>query len=393
MSGEKKGLVRVQEMLATDRLARAKELRQEGKHVFGYVCCFVPLEMLTALDIVPVRLLGDPNEPQTEADKHVETIMCSFIRSVFDIDLKGRFSFLDGLVVPHSCDSVCMTWGIWPYYNDRRAFKYFLNVPHSATDTGEELMSHAIQDFKEKLEKFTGKILTEDALCSAIVQHNRQRALLKELYNLRKEPAAPITGTEVKQLLIAIMSLPVDEGNALLEEVLDDVKNRAPRKAVGPRILVYGPAMDNEFIDLVESCGAEVVIDDACLGTRFFSADVEDCIDPYLALNRRYLRDSKCPRTYRRPPEEGLAPGQTYSYEEDVKLRLGHMEKYSREWKADGAIFYVIRFCDSHGFDIPDARDALKRHNIPVLVLEGDYALTKEQLKTRIQAFLEMLDQ
>ena len=76
-----------------------------------------------------------------------------------------------------------------------------------------------------------------------------------------------------------------------------------------------------------------------------------------------------------------------------MKLRLGHMEKYSREWKADGAIFYVIRFCDSHGFDIPDARDALKRHNIPVLVLEGDYALTKEQLKTRIQAFLEMLDQ
>ena len=55
MSGEKKGLVRVQEMLATDRFARAKELRQEGKHVFGYVCCFVPLEMLTALDIVPVR--------------------------------------------------------------------------------------------------------------------------------------------------------------------------------------------------------------------------------------------------------------------------------------------------------------------------------------------------
>ena len=30
---------------------------------------------------------------------------------------------------------------------------------------------------------------------------------------------------------------------------------------------------------------------------------------------------------------------------------------------------------------------------VPVLVLEGDYTLVKEQLKTRIQAFLEMLDQ
>lgn len=390
---ETKGLARVNEMLSTDRFARAKELRAAGKHVFGYVCCFAPLEMLTALDIVPVRLLGDPDEPQTEADKHVETIMCSFIRSVFDIDLKGRFSFLNGLVVPHSCDSVCMTWGIWPYYNDSRAFQYFLNVPHSATETGEELMGHALQDFKKKLEQFTGKTLTEEALRSAIVRHNRQRALLRELYDLRKDPVPPITGTEVKQVLIAVMSLPVDEGNALLEEVLAEVRTRAPQKAGGPRILVYGPAMDNDFIDLVESCGAEVVIDDACLGTRFFSADVEEGIDPYLALNHRYLRDSKCPRTYRRPPEEELAPGQTYNYEEDVELRLGHIAKYAKEWKADGAIFYVIRFCDSHGFDIPDARDSLKRHGVPVLVLEGDYTLTKEQLKTRIQAFLEMLDQ
>lgn len=390
---ETKGLARVNEMLSTDRFARAKELRAAGKHVFGYVCCFAPLEMLTALDIVPVRLLGDPDEPQTEADKHVETIMCSFIRSVFDIDLKGRFSFLDGLVVPHSCDSVCMTWGIWPYYNDSRAFQYFLNVPHSATETGEELMGHALEDFKKKLEQFTGKTLTEEALRSAIVRHNRQRALLRELYDLRKDPVPPITGTEVKQVLIAVMSLPVEEGNALLEEVLAEVRTRAPQKAGGPRILVYGPAMDNDFIGLVESCGAEVVIDDACLGTRFFSADVEEGIDPYLALNHRYLRDTKCPRTYRRPPEEELAPGQTYNYEEDVELRLGHIAKYAKEWKADGAIFYVIRFCDSHGFDIPDARDSLKRHGVPVLVLEGDYTLTKEQLKTRIQAFLEMLDQ
>ena len=76
-----------------------------------------------------------------------------------------------------------------------------------------------------------------------------------------------------------------------------------------------------------------------------------------------------------------------------MELRLGHIAKYAEEWKADGCIFYVIRYCDSHGFDIPDARDLLKSRGIPVLVLEGDYTLMKEQLKTRIQAFLEMLDQ
>lgn len=387
------GLARVSEMLKGDRFARAKELREQGKHIFGYICCFAPLEMMTALDIVPVRLLGNPNEAQTEADKHVETIMCSFIRSVFDLDLKNQFSFLDGLVVPHSCDSVCMTWGIWPYFNNSRDFKYFLNVPHTANDLGEELMSSALADWKSKLEAFTGKELTDEALHDAIVRHNRQRALLRSIYAYRKEQAPRITGTEVKEVLMAVMSLPVDEGNALLEEVLADIEARPVRTPNGPRILVYGPAMDNDFIDLVEECGAEVVVDDACLGTRFFMDDVDETIDPYLALNRRYLGKSKCPRTYRRPDENKLAPGQTYDYDEDIELRLGHLAKYAKEWNADGTIFYVIRFCDSHGFDIPDARDFLKKNGVPVLVLEGDYALVKEQLKTRIQAFLEMLDQ
>lgn len=387
------GLARVAEMIRGDRFARAKELRAAGKLVFGYICCFAPLEMMTALDIVPVRLLGDPNEPQTEADKHVENIMCSFIRSVFDIDMKGRFSFLDGLIVPHSCDSVCMTWSIWPYFNDSRAFRYFLNVPHSASEVGEELMCAALADWKKKMEAFTGKELTDEALRDAIRRHNYQRALLRRVYDFRKENAPRITGTEVKNLLIAVMSLPVDEGNQLLEEVIAELEARPARAPKGPRVLVYGPAMDNDFIDLAEECGAEVVVDDACLGTRFFVDDVDTELEPYTALSRRYLGESKCPRTYRRPAEDNLAPGQTYDYDEDIEMRLGHLTRYAREWNADGAIFYVIRFCDSHGFDIPDARDSLKKNGIPVLVLEGDYGLVKEQLKTRIQAFLEMLDQ
>jgi len=243
------------------------------------------------------------------------------------------------------------------------------------------------------MEALTGKELTDEALRDAIRRHNYQRALMRRVYDFRKENGPRITGTEVKNLLSAVMSLPVDEGNQLLEEVIAELEARPARTPKGPRVLVYGPAMDNDFIDLAEECGAEVVVDDACLGTRFFVDDVDVELEPYTALSRRYLGESKCPRTYRRPAEENLAPGQTYSYEEDIELRLGHLTRYAKEWNADGAIFYVIRFCDSHGFDIPDARDSLKKNGIPVLVLEGDYGLVKEQLKTRIQAFLEMLDQ
>ena len=48
---------------------RAKQLKKEGKKVFGYFCCYPPIELLTALDITAVRVLGNMAEPVTEADQ------------------------------------------------------------------------------------------------------------------------------------------------------------------------------------------------------------------------------------------------------------------------------------------------------------------------------------
>lgn len=386
------GLKKAAYMEETDRFYRACELREEGKHVFLYMCGFVPLEMLTALDIVPVRLLGDPQEPQTEADKHVENIMCSFCRSCFDLDLKGRYDFADGIIVPHSCDNVCHIWNIWTYFKSR-PFEYFMNMPHVVCEAGEYLLDEFIAHFRKKLEEFAGQELTDEKLSAAISIHNRLRQKLRNLYELRKEQYPRISGKEIRQVLIAVMSLPVAEGIELVEQVIDEVKSRPVVQDDRPRIMVYGPAMDTTFVDLVEECGANVVIDDACTGTRYFATDVDGSLPPAKGLAKHYFNDSRCPRTYKRPPDEDSAPGESYDYDADMKLRFGYMVDYAREFSVDGVILYVIRYCDSHGFDMPDIRDYLKKSGFPVLPLEGDYAPSKGQLLTRIQAFLEMIDE
>lgn len=390
--GDSTGIVRAQTLVANDRFVRARELKKQGRKIFGYLCCSVPLEMLSALDIVPVRLLGDPKELTTEADKHLENIMCSFIRSLFDVDLKGKFSFLDGFVAPHTCDNVTVSMNLWPFYIERD-FYYYLNMPNVVNEVGEKLAEHSLSHFKKTLEGYTGKELTGEKLKQAISLYNKQRAMLRKLYEYRKEDGPRITGSEMKQVLIAIMSLPVEEGNVLLEEVIEEIEGRPDSRARGKRLLLYGPAMDNDFIELVEECGAEVVVDDACLGTRFFWNEVDETKEPFAALQHRYFNECRCPRTYKRPAEEGVAPGQTYDYDEDIELRMGHIGKYVREWSVDGVVAYILRFCDSHEFELPDIRDYLQKSDIPVLLLEGDYTLAKEQLKTRLQAFLEMLDQ
>lgn len=389
---KQKGLATVETMLSGDRLSRAKELHNEGKKVMGYMCCFVPVEMLTALDIVPFRILGDCNEVTTEADKYLENIMCSFIRSSFDLAMKDAFSFADGIIFTHSCDAIVKTWEYWRYFKPN-AFEWYINVPHAIKPSSDTFYAKQLDRFQKALEEYTGQKLTNEKLRRAIRLHNRNRQYLRQLNELRKENPPRITGAEMRKTLIACLSLPVDEANTLLEEILEEVKNRIPTvPASNHRIMIYGPEMDNDFVDLVEECGASVVIDDVCIGTRYYSKDVDWGIEPMDGIRRRYLEQIVCPRVYRRPAEDNVPAGQTYDRQDDLDLRLSYIRDYAEDWKADGAIMYLLRYCDSHEFDAPDVRDYLQDADFPVLLLEGDYAITKEQYKTRIQAFLEMLD-
>jgi benzoyl-CoA reductase/2-hydroxyglutaryl-CoA dehydratase subunit BcrC/BadD/HgdB len=59
---------------------------------------------------------------------------------------------------------------------------------------------------------------------------------------------------------------------------------------------------------------------------------------------------------------------------------------------AKGVIFFLYKYCETHYFDYPDLKQALESKGIPTLLLEVEDPLSgREQLKIRIQAFVEML--
>ena len=57
----------------------------------------------------------------------------------------------------------------------------------------------------------------------------------------------------------------------------------------------------------------------------------------------------------------------------------------------DGVILQAMRYCDIHGYDVPQVRDYLKRIGVPSLYIEYDYSQATAQMGTRVQAFLEMI--
>ncbi len=369
--------------LYQNRSVRAEELRKEGRKVVGYFCCHPPLEIMTALDLVPYRITGDVKEPISKADAYLETIMCPFVRSSFDLAIKGKYDFLDGFVVPHTCDTIQRIYPIWKDHKQPE-FAHFINVPHMLQPSSYEFYQIEMRVFIKNLEAYTGKTLSMERLAQEVALYNQNRALLRELADTKKSDPPAISGAEMTKVMTVITAVPPQEAQDLLKEIIAEVRkgDGGPQKQPA-RLLVYGCEIsDTTFPELVETSGANIVIDDLGMGTRSYWEDVPMTDDPLEGLAKRYL-EIRCPRTYR---------AKTGGHQEDMENRFGHMGQFVRDFKVNGAILHIIRYCDTHELDAPDVIEYLEGLGLPVLHIEDDYSVsTIGQLSTRVQAFLEMI--
>lgn len=374
----------------SERGIRVRELRRAGKKIVGYVCIYPPVEMLTALDLVPFRIFGDMSEPITAADRVSTTVVCPFLRSIIDLGIKGKFNFLDGIVGAHTCDIGASLIIQWRDYVENTPFTYLIDVPHTDHTAAVDYFDSQLNSFKRHLEEFAGEQMSDKKLINAIEKHNLQRSLVRELYELRRQDPPPLDSVENLEVLIAVFSLPVDEGNKLLRETIDEVKDRKVKLPVKKaRLMVWGPVFDNiSLYRLIESADAHVVVDDTCVGTRAFWTDIKPPYNIH-SLAQHYLVDIKCPRTYRQ-----AEPAETRrDYIRDLESRFGYIKKAITDWNVDGVILQSVKYCDTHGYEVPNLRHYLDTLGVPSIYIEHDYSeRSLATIKTRVEAFVETLD-
>lgn len=387
MSDKSKGLSKVQEIYR-NRSQRAKELKAAGKKIIGYPCVYVPLEMLTALDLVPYRAYGDIREAVTEADRALPTSFCPIMRTCLDCDLKGKNDFLNGMVTVHSCDPQEKTARVWESYTDYPYF-HFIDMPSTVRPEAIEYFKSQLNDFRKTLEAFTGQKLSADKLKSAIKAHNQQRALVQQLYELTKPVPPLISGIELVQVVKALMSLPVAEGNDLLTQVIGEVKNRTdvPKKKPA-RLLIWSSTLDDTDIMQIFETKANVVMDETCGGIRAYRGSVKLTTDPLDGLADYYMKEITCARTFRQ-----ATLGETKKdYAKDIQSRFGYLKGIVKEWKINGTILLLVRYCDPFAFEMPSLKDYLDSIGIPSTYIEYDYTIgALAPLRTRVEAFLETL--
>lgn len=358
---------------------RAEYLREykerAGKKIFGYFCTYTPEELLHAAGIHPVRLFGGTDDI-TQADTLMQSFVCPFVRGILDTALKGGFDYLDGIVHAYTCDATCGLFGIWRR-NIKTDFTYMYAPPYFLSDGSLKYHMREIAKLKDALEKHTGAEISDEAIAESIELYNRKRSVLKRLYAVRASNPTPIAGSETLDVVLAGAIVPPEEFSDMVEGLTREVLGPVGCGQDKRRVYISGSELhDPEILKTIEEAGATIVGDDLCTGSRSFHDLVESGGNPVEALARRYIARTPCPS---RLP---------------VKRRLQFILEGMRESRAEALIFVIQKFCDPHLAEQPLLSGALKEAGIPNMVIETEHRIGpgREQIRTRVQGFLEMLE-
>jgi len=354
------------------------DFKEKGKKVFGWLCTYVPEEVIIAAGALPVRITGYGRETDlADGNAYLYINNCSFSRSCLQRGLRGDYSFLDGVVGGSTCDGARRLFDAWRRYINT-PFYQVLTVPRKTTDEAQALYLDQVISFKQNLEEFLGLQITETALLQAIEVCNETRDLLKKLYELRKRPEPPINGAQTLEVLTASFRMPKVNFNQKLKILLNELEHSKVVYNGRARLMVVGSVLDNpEFIKLIEETGGLVVTDELCTSTRYWSDPViiQEGESAISAIARRYLTNFPCARMY--PSEE----------------RFDRILALCRDFRVDGVLSQIIRYCVPYAHDFPLLNDKLKTAGIPVLDLDVEYGTSGSgQIRTRVQAFLEMME-
>ncbi|MBC7233716.1 MAG: 2-hydroxyacyl-CoA dehydratase [Chloroflexi bacterium] len=346
------------------------QTRYPTKRAFGYLCTYSPIELLHAAGFVPVRLVQGSGQVAL-ANAHLPSFSCALARMVTERLLSGALDCLSGLLVVHTCDTMQCVADIWHMADPPFPLVTF-SLPTVLSNVGaRDYLLAELHRLAAVLESDFGAPVTEDALRTSIALYNEQRRLLATLYEHRRA----FTVEQFWTLVLSGMVTPVEEHNVLLQSVLQSVEEKKEAVRQGPAVILVGAILDDPTIPvIVHELGGQVVWDDLCTGSRYFDVLVDETQEPFGALADRYLKRVPCPTKH-----------------DDANPRAEHLLSLVHRTGAQGVVFVLPKFCEPHAFDYVLLSKALANEGVPHLWIETDLTAPIGQLRTRIQAFIELL--
>lgn len=367
------------------RPAELVEHQKNGGKVFGTFCVYVPDEIVFAAKAIATGLCGGSQFWVPGGEKVLPSNTCSLIKASVGARLDRTcpfFRIADMYVGETTCDGKKKAWEILA----EDVPVHVMDLPQMKREKDIKAWAEEIKDFKKVVEEVTGNEVTAESLGESIKLINDKRRALKRLYELRKNEKLPISGKDV--LLISQIAFYDDPTRftQMTNKLCDELEKRVEEGvSVFPegtkRILLTGTplAIPNWKIhNIIETSGGAVVCEEMCTGARYFEnlvdetqTDLDGQID---ALANRYMGiNCAC-----------FTPN---------RARIDDIIRYAKEYNVDGVIDVNLKFCSTYDVEGFLVERELKKAGIPVLGIETDYTDSDaQQMRTRVSAFIEMLE-
>jgi benzoyl-CoA reductase subunit C len=353
--------------------------RRDGK-VIGIFPMNFPAEVVHAAGALPVVVQAS-REAITVGRNLLYEFYCAYTRSISDQAAKQQLDVFDGFFLVDHCVALLGAVDAMRYeLPDKPMFLAQYTASMDEPWTPPEIRKK-VELLRSELQDFTGVTSSTADLSNSIRAFNRNRRLLREVYDLRRSGRTQITATQMQALVKSSMVMDIDEHNEILTDLvglLIDEQETGPELV---RLHLSGHfchAPKPELLDVIEECGAVVVDDDLYTGFRHISTDVPDDDDPVDALTRWYFdRNVTVPCATR---VQNNVDWDTY------------LLRSLKESGAAGVIVLMAKFCEPHMLYYPELRKALDRSEVPHLLIETEHeGLPLESVRTRVETFLERI--
>lgn len=355
---------------------------RHGGRVIGILPMNFPPEIVHAAGALPV-LVQEDEAAITYGRSLLPEFYCGYTRSLVDQAATGKLAVYDGLFLVDHCvallgavDAVRFELPEMPVHLAQ--FMASMDEPTTRPQVGEQILA-----LRQRLGAFCGLTITDAAIQHSIAAYNRNRALLRKVYALRRSGRIALGSRQMQALVKSSMVMEVEAHTAILTRLVA-LLEAAPQAPAGQvRLHLSGHfchAPRPELLDMIESCGVTVVDDDVFTGYRYIATDVPAGPDPVAALTQWYFdRNSNVPCSTR---AQKTVDWERYLLDAVAASR------------AQGVIVLVAKFCEPHMLYYPELRKALHRDGIPHLLIETEHeGLALEMLKTRVEALVEGIRQ
>lgn len=356
--------------------------KQNGNHAIGFYCLYAPTEIALAADAVPLPLCGTRNDPIEKAEEVLPRNLCALIKSSYGFaasDTCPFFRFSDMIVADTTCDGKKKMFELM---SDIKPV-HVLQLPQQQNmDLFLDSWKNEILHLKRVVENLTGKEITKEKITQAIQLLNKDRRALKRLMDVTKAVPSPLTGMELLEILFKTgFFADKEKGIALKNEISEACETLSkngdsPFTNKTPRILVTGVPVglgSDKLIRIIEESGANVVAFENCSGYKK-AFQVDESKDPWTALAEQYLSI----------PCSVMSPNQG---------RFDLLEEMITEFSVDGVVDLTWQACHTYNVEAFKIQEFVsERFGLPCLHIETDYSESDtEQLRVRIEAFLEMI--